>query len=82
MQLQLLACYFIWVFCSQRCRAASKASANTSGFCVGMCATAYKSTVVVFGGVADQDDGGANMSSVFFNDLYSFDATKRQVQIP
>ncbi|CDJ27163.1 kelch motif domain-containing protein, putative [Eimeria mitis] len=44
----------------------------------GMCATAYKSTVIVFGGVADQDDGGTNLSSVFFNDMYSFDATKRR----
>ncbi|CDI76318.1 kelch motif domain-containing protein, putative [Eimeria acervulina] len=28
----------------------------------GMCATAYKSSVIVFGGVADQDDGGTNLS--------------------
>lgn len=45
-----------------------------------MCATAYKSSVIVFGGVADQDDGGTNLSSVFFNDVYSFDVPKRQVQ--
>ncbi|CDJ40445.1 kelch motif domain-containing protein, putative [Eimeria tenella] len=44
----------------------------------GMCATGYKSSVIVFGGVADQDDGGTNLASVFFNDLYSFDMTKRR----
>ncbi|XP_026192625.1 kelch domain-containing protein 4 [Cyclospora cayetanensis] len=44
----------------------------------GMCSIGYKSSVIVFGGVADQDDGGTNLSSTFFNDLYSFDITKRQ----
>lgn len=44
----------------------------------GMCATAYKTGVVVFGGVADQDDGGSNLVSLFFNDLYLYDIPKRR----
>lgn len=46
---------------------------------LGMSGAVYKNSVIVFGGVADDDDGQVKIKSTFFNDLYSFDLERKSV---
>lgn len=44
----------------------------------GMAVVTHKSSVYVFGGVKDDDDGGLNMKSLFFNDVYTYDLVAKK----
>ncbi|RQX68230.1 kelch repeat-containing protein, partial [Toxoplasma gondii CAST] len=44
----------------------------------GMSGVVYRHSAIVFGGVADDDDGQVKLKSTFFNDLYSFDLERKR----
>ncbi|PFH33139.1 kelch repeat-containing protein [Besnoitia besnoiti] len=44
----------------------------------GMSGAVFKHSAIVFGGVADDDDGRVKLKSTFYNDLYSFDMERKR----